>query len=503
MSIGTIVRKGSRVTRVRQALAFTASGRYLNLLVSFTTTAVVARLLTPGEVGLAMIGTALVVIPEAFNEFGILNYIIQKKDLTRQHARAAFTVGLLIAAALTLAMYVGADLAARLYAKPELQRYLHIMVLGFLISPFLGPLTALLRREMAFGRATVIVVVGTAVNAATLITLAALGFGFMSVAWAALVSGIATVITATVLSPNFWVFRPTFHGLGEVVRFGGLASATVLLGRAAGLMPYLIFGRLLPASAVGLYSRAVVICDLPDKGVFSALLPVALPALSAEVRIGGDLKPLFLRAITYVTAVQWPILACLVLLAHPIVLLLLGGQWTAVPPLVQLMASAAFFSFPMVLAFPMFVALGRLADAPIASVVVLPISAVALYGAATISLEAAAATLLLTVPLQAGITLVQLRRSIRFAWGEIGGAVAKSAVVTLCAALPPVLSVALAGFSFSLSRPTMFLAGSAAVLCWLAALWATRHPLAAEIAHVGRAVAELGAAGRAHLRGAA
>jgi O-antigen/teichoic acid export membrane protein len=325
----------------------------------------------------------------------------------------------------------------------------------------------------------------------------------MSVAWAALGSGVATVIAAMVLSPNYWVYLPTFHGWREVMRFGGLASATVLLGRAYSLLPYLIFGKLLPTSAIGLYSRAVVICELPDKAVFSALMPVALPALAAEARFGADLKEHFLRATSFITAVQWPMLACLILLAEPIVRVVLGGQWTDVPLLVQVMGLAAVFSFPLVLAFPMFVALGRIRDAFMASLVSLPISAIVLFAAASVSLEAAAASLIFTVPLQSLVTLVLMRRTMHFAWREIWQAVAKSIIVALCAALPPSLAVALEGFSFAVPISVMFVAGAASGLCWLAAIWAFRHPLLPEVQHLGRAVAGILAARRAHARGGA
>jgi O-antigen/teichoic acid export membrane protein len=190
-----------------------------------------------------------------------------------------------------------------------------------------------------------------------------------------------------------------------------------------------------------------------------------------------------------------------VLLAEPIVRLLLGAQWTAVPPLVQLMALAAMFSFPLVLAFPMFVALGRIKDAFLANLISLPISALVLFGGASISLEAAAASLILTVPLQAIITLVLLRRVMPFRWGELARAVTRSAAVGLCAAMPPALAVVMSGSGFALSTPVFLVAGLAAGLCWLGALWGLGHPLMSEVFHLGRAVAGARAARRAHARG--
>jgi O-antigen/teichoic acid export membrane protein len=99
-------------SRVRLAFAFAASGRYVNLLINFAATVVLARLLTPAEVGLAMFGTTLVALPEGFYVFGFLHYLIQKRDLRRRDARAAFTVAILIALVLTGLTWGAASLAA-------------------------------------------------------------------------------------------------------------------------------------------------------------------------------------------------------------------------------------------------------------------------------------------------------------------------------------------------------------------------------------------------------
>jgi O-antigen/teichoic acid export membrane protein len=97
--------------------------------------------------------------------------------------------------------------------------------------------------------------------------------------------------------------------------------------------------------AAGLYNRALLVCQLPDRVVLGGAIPVILPALAAEVRAGSDLGASYVRAVSFITAVQWPALVVLAILAHPVVLVLLGGQWLSVVPLVQVVALASVLSF--------------------------------------------------------------------------------------------------------------------------------------------------------------
>src|SRR5690606_27961034 len=107
--------------------------------------------------------------------------------------------------------------------------------------------------------------------------------------------------------------------------------------------------------AAGVYSSASRLCQLPERWMFGALQPVVLPALSARARAGDDLKEPYLGALGLITAVQWPFLVCLALLADPLVDLLLGTQWAGVAPLVRIIAVAWLSMFPAMLTYPLLV----------------------------------------------------------------------------------------------------------------------------------------------------
>ena len=115
--------------------------------------------------------------------------------------------------------------------------------------------------------------------------------------------------------------------------------------------------------AIGLFSRALAVSQLGDKVVLLGLGPVALPAFAAEVQSGRSVAAPYLRALTYISGMQWPALLLTALLAQPLVLLLLGPQWLTSVPLVRILAVAAMALFAAPLTYPILVTCGAIRHA--------------------------------------------------------------------------------------------------------------------------------------------
>jgi O-antigen/teichoic acid export membrane protein len=454
--------------------------KYSVTSINLVMTAVLARLLTPEEVGVFMVGLAVVMMTTAFRDFGVSVYLIQEREITPEGVRTAFTVTLMLSLFFAGLLYGLAGPIAAFYREQGLQPVLRIIAIGFLLAPFSAPIVALLRRDMAFDKIALISVVGATVNFVAVVALAALGFGYLSLAWASLLAAIAGVLMAMLYRPEFGMFRPSLVAWRKVLSFGGYSTATALLNIFYDQMPQLVLGRILGFQAVGLYSRALVLCQLPERFIHAAVLPVVLPALAAQVRSGSDIKAAYLRAVAYNTALQWPFLACIVLLADPVVMALLGEQWMGVAPVLRIMALAWLSLFPAFMTYPVLVSLGRVKDTLSASLISLPPSVAVVSGASFIGLEAVAASLFLTAPFQVYVALRFIRQQVPFAWRELAAATYKSALVALCAAVPPAVMVVLAGFRFDLSVLAMVIAGIGAAISWAAGLSMTKHPLLAE-----------------------
>ncbi len=470
---------------LRRSMGFAALDRYASGALNLLALVVLSRLLAPAEIGLALLAGGLLALLEAFRDFGVGVFLIQEKDIRREDVRSAFTAGLVLSVACAAAIAAAADLLAALYGDPALGPVLRITALSLLAAPFIGPVTALLRRRLAFDAVALVGVVNAGTNCAVAILLAWLGFGAMSLVWAGVASAAVSALVALRFAPGLWMFVPTLAHWRKVAAFGGWSSATVVLNVFHAALPALLLGRTAGMEAVGLFGRAQQLCQLPERLILSALQPVILPALADHARNGGDPKPAWLAGLGLAAAVQWPFLACLALAAEPLVLLVLGPGWEAAAPLLRLMALAAMTMLPAFMTFPLLVSLGRIRDTFAASLISLPPSFAVVALTAPFGAEAVAASMLVTCPFQIAVALAFIRRRMPFGFGELVAALAPAALVTLCTAAVPATVLVL--FAAAPSLPVLAGTAAAAAAVWAAALFLLRHPLAGEIRRILRA----------------
>ena len=466
---------------VRRALAMATSEQYLRLAINFASLAAISRLLTPTEIGISVIGTGIMTVVLGAREFATSDFLIQRMKVVHDDVRASFTVLILLTTVMTLMVFVLAPSIGAFYGAEGLAQFLRISAVAGLIEAFSLPIRGLMRRDMAFGAIALINTAAAGVTAIATIVLALTGFNYMSVAWATLAAAITTTLLSFQCRPDLSILRPTFRSWGSVLTFGGYNGVSYVINRIYVAMPQLILGHMLPHSAVGVYNRACVVSDIPDKIVLTSVLSIAFPAFAAKIRKGGSLKEPYLQALAYITVFYWPALVLLVLLAYPVVRLLLGEQWLNVIPLLQVLAVAGLAWFPAILTSPVLLAIGVNRDRVMADFVGRSVSAVALCSAAYFGIMAMAASKLVTLPFQMVVSLWYVRRHIAFRWSEVCGAIWKSAVVTTSCAAGPAVVVALSDSGFDLSIAATTVAVMLAIVGWLAGVLMTQHSILFEL----------------------
>jgi O-antigen/teichoic acid export membrane protein len=457
------------------------SEQYFRLAIGFASIAFTSRLLTPGEVGVAVIGTGIIAIALGLREFATSDFLIQRQEVERDDVRTSFTVLFLLTALIASTMFLLAPWLGTFYGEDKLARFLRVAAVAGLIEAVALPITGLLRRDMAFGALAVINITSATVMTASTVLLAFVGFSYMSFAWAAVAGAATTTVLAFRFRPDLSNLHPTLKSWRSVLSFGGYNGVSFVVNRTYEALPQLVLGHVLSHSAVGLYSRATLLSDIPDKIVLSSVFSVAFPALAAEIRRGGSLKEAYLRALSLITVFYWPGQVLLVLLAYPIVSLLLGQQWLGVVPLLQILAIATFAWFPVMLTSPVLLAIGANRDRVLADLVGRSVSAVILCSAAWFGIMAMAASKIVTLPFQMVVSFCFVRRHVSFRWGELGAALWRSMVVTAGSGAGPIGVVALSDTGFELSATATVVAVLSAGVGWLVAVLLTRHPVSSEL----------------------
>jgi O-antigen/teichoic acid export membrane protein len=466
---------------IRRAVLLASGERYGVLAINLVTTFIIARLLGPAEFGVAVIGMAALALAETLREFGAGSYIVQERELVRDRLRSAFTISAILTLVLATLLVLLAGPIAVFYEMPGLEDYMRVTAVCYLFGPFVAPLYALMRRDMAFGKLAVINLTTITVYAVLAIALAVLGAGTMSFAWASLVSGATGLVLLLHARRDFWVFRPSLAQWRHFAAFGRYEATTQILMDLNEQLPFLVLGRMMDARAVGLYQRAVTICNLPRRALLGGFNMVILPALAAQSRAGSDLKADVLRAVSYVSVIHVPAMVMLAILAHPVVLVMLGPGWLDVVPLVAVLALAQALHFSVELTFSALIISGAVRRAMILQLIVLPASLVIFVAAAQFGLLAAALSRFATVGLELALSLWLVRRSAPFRWAEMWRALEKSALVLAATIAGPLVVVAVAGWRLDLGLMPALVAVVLAVGGWLAGVWLSAHPVKAHI----------------------
>lgn len=482
------------MTALRRSFLLSAADRYANQILVIATTAIMARILTPAETGLYLIANTIIMLADNLRSFGIGPYIVQEQNLSRKSVRSAFTLTLIVSGAMYLVILLADDALARFYGNPDLAELLRIAALGFLMMPFAGPVVALMQRDLAFGKLAVVNVAAIVAGSSVTIGLGMAGAGAASYVWGYVVAGSVTAILAFAMRPELWIFRPALSEVRRFVAFGSISSTVMAVNLVSDMLPRLAFGKLLGFDAVGLYARAMTICQLPDRAIVQAMQPVILPAMAARSREGGDLRQIYLRGHAMMSAFQWPALAVLALLAGPAVQALLGEQWGEAAPLLRVMALAMMALAPAFLTYPLLVAKGRIRDTLTASLISLPPTVAIALAAANFGLMAVAASMLVTAPFQMLVSLFFVRRAIGLTWQDLIAASRSSLALTAGAALVPsvvLLTFSTDGLSLAWGPTALSVAGAAGG--WVATIFLSRHPIGPEIAGIWRMLGSIAA----------
>lgn len=326
------------MTTVKRSLIYSLADTYLQVAIQLGSSMILARLLTPNEIGVFSVGAAVLAIAHMLRDFGIGSYIIQEKELTKARLKAAFGITMLAAWTIALGLYLSRHLIADFYREPALLQIMAWMSLNFVIIPFSSPVLALFKREMKFHLLMSIGLVSTIASAGTSIYLAYHGYGFMSLVWGSLANISTTALMATALRPKDSFVLPSLKESKHVFTFSGKSSLTNVIGQAGYNVAELVIGKSLGFSSVAIYSKAQTIINMFSQQFMGSIRNVYYPAIARQSRENKPLGPAFGNATVYVTSIAFPFFGFLALYAEEIVLLMFGDQWLASSEILRILA---------------------------------------------------------------------------------------------------------------------------------------------------------------------
>lgn len=298
----------------------------------------VARLLTPSEYGLAMLALVFASLVLVFSDLALGAALVQRKTITESDRSTAFWITIGAGILFTVGGVALSGPVAALYHQPDAAALLAVLSSSFLLTALGATQQSLLLRDMQFRRLETMTVLGALAGTVVAVVLAWRGAG----AWAIIGQQIGT---AAITSLLFWrasSWRPKLiFSRGSARDLGTFSS--FLVGHR--LFYYLhqnadrfLVGRFIGTSALGAYAVAYNLILQPAARIAGPVQRVLIPAFSRLQDEPERIAALWARAARLVGAISIPALAGLVIVAPDFVPVVLGSQWEAAVPVVQLLA---------------------------------------------------------------------------------------------------------------------------------------------------------------------
>jgi len=298
----------------------------------------------PEHFGLIGMVFALTVIIERFQDIGLGDAIIQRKEVTHEQVSSIFWINLGISIFLTILVALSAKVIAWFYNDQRLVWITIALSSNFVCSGLSIQHHTLIRRQMRFSQQALIRISSVTFGLAVAISLAWLGYGYWALVWKEL----ARSFLSTALAWSFCHWRPGLPvrnaGIKSLLKFGGNVTGYNMLFYLTNNLDSILLGKLFGAVPVGLYSRARQLTTVPVTQMLEPMKNVSLPALSALQDDPEKYSNYFVKMLAVLTFVYMPLIVYIGIYAHPIVYIALGSQWMDAVLIFRLLTISLFAS---------------------------------------------------------------------------------------------------------------------------------------------------------------
>jgi O-antigen/teichoic acid export membrane protein len=324
--------------RVLRGLVWVAASQVGAQLTRAIAAIAIARMLTPEEYGLAALALVFSSLVLVFSDMALGAALLQRKTLSEHDRNTAFWVMVASGTLLTAAGVALSGPIASLYGDPDAKPLLMVLSATFLVSALGATQSMLMLREMDFRRLEMLPMLGMVAGGAVGVVLAAMGAG----AWAIIAQYVVSVAVTTIM---YWVrshWRPRFlFSLASLRDLGGFSI--YMVGHR--MLYYLqvngdrfLIGRFVGTAALGTYAVAYNTMLVPASKLGGPIQRVMSPAFCRMQDEPERIAAAWARVTRLLATVSVPALAGLVVVAPDFVPVVLGGQWTAAVPVVQILA---------------------------------------------------------------------------------------------------------------------------------------------------------------------
>lgn len=329
---------------MRSSFFWSFASNYLGIAIQLASTMLLARLMSPSEIGAYAIAGALFAIGQMFRNMGVSTYLIREPNLTRYQIEAALFIVCCTCLMIAFTLFAISGLVASFYSNPILSPVLKVLALNMLFIPFGTFAQSQMRKSMQFKALGMIEVSSQIVHFIVAVMLALNEFGAMSLAIASLGATLTTIILVNQFRATKEKYSPHMEGVLRILPSVMTIGASNIVQSLNGQSHPIILGKTMSESAVAIYDKGLSVITLLNEAIFKAIQNVLTPYFATMRGNANLLENSYLNIVSHITAIVWPLLFCLSFYSEFVVLFLFGEQWIESIKLIPFLCLSASIS---------------------------------------------------------------------------------------------------------------------------------------------------------------
>lgn len=325
--------------------------------IGFVSTVILARLLLPADFGLVAMATLILGFIQVMSQFGFDTVLIQKQDAGRDYYDTAWTLSILRGLTTAAILALGAGAFADFFAEPRLVEIVYVLCFVALLGGFTNIGTVDFRKQMTFGRDFRYMV---GIKLCTFVVTLTAAVALRSY-WALVIGIAAGAVIQLALSYLLHPYRPrvSLSRWREIMNFSKWLLITNMLAFANNRGATFFIGKLVGAQAVGLYTVAYDISNMPTSELIAPIRRAILPGYAMLASDLPALRRSFVKMWATILMLGTPMAIGIWLVADPLVRVCLGANWLEAIPLLQVLAIYGLLTTCSTNSTPVYLALGK------------------------------------------------------------------------------------------------------------------------------------------------
>jgi len=288
---------------------------------------ILARLLLPEDFGIIGMALIFTVLMQTVNELGLSAAIIQRKNINNTHLSTSFWISILMGVILCAVTIIASPFIAVFFKKELIQPVISILSIGFILGSFGTVHRTLLTKKIDFKNVAIAEAGAAAFSGITSIVLAFFGFGVWSLVIGSLMGNLGRSVLLWVICS----WRPSMildlKSFKELFEFGKNVMGSRILNYIDSNADYLLIGKFLDTTSLGLYTLAYQMAIFPLSKVSSVIARVSFPAFSTIQGDNVKLRIGYLKVVKYTSLITFPLLAGLAVIAPEFIPIAIGEKW--------------------------------------------------------------------------------------------------------------------------------------------------------------------------------